>query len=236
MKNFKKVEISRHLSAVRDYLAPRFTLVVLCFIGLQGCFLKRNVPVVAQTRSASCVLQGRVNFDTTNIFVVNRGWRLSLVLPSEEVVEELGWVFDEVHNHPWIEFSWGELEEVVSAEYLATINLGELGSAEKFALVKGATQEPKHSVENAEVIRVTVERGSLQKLTQGVKRGVFQTETGASSIAYSGPQNIGTLYRGAPDQWSGGNAVRWMAHRLSEGGCQVDISTTRVSTVLSALK
>lgn len=167
---------------------------------------------------------------------MNRGWRLSLILPSEEVVEELGWVFDEVHNHPWVEFSWGELDEVVNSEYLPIILEGNVSSAQKFALARGIAQEPKHTSENAELIKVTMERDALQKLSRGLKVGVFQTETGASSIAYSEPKKIGTLYLGTPDPWSGGDAVRWLAQRLSEGGCPVDISTTRPSRVLSALQ
>jgi len=211
-------------------------VILLCFVTVQGCFLKRNVSVVPQARAVSCVPQSKTDTETTEVFVINRGWRLSFVLPSEEVVEELGWMFDEVHNHPWVELSWGELDEVVSADLLPATDGGGLRSDEKFALAKGVAHQPMHTVENAEVIKVTMRKDSLQQLTLGVKRGIYQTETGASSIVYSDPQKLGTLYRGSADEWSGGDAVRWIAQRLKEGGCQVDISTTRASTVLSALK
>ena len=210
---------------------------------LSGCFLRRPVSVTPQMAHKACGNVGHqvsapsegAENEVATVYLVNRGWRLSLVLRSEDAVEELGWMVDETHNHPWVEFAWGYGDNVIPPEdILPTSSLIPLTGA-PFFLARGLPSKPHHDLEKAEITSLSFPRVRLAAVLLGVKSGIAPSETGASTVIGTANSKTGTIYKGAVSDSAGKSTVKWIAQRISEAGCPVDPTSGRVSRLLGAL-
>lgn len=225
-------------------LASRLALggaVIISFSA--GCFLRRPLPVIPTTVKKMCgevhltadSLQTGADGDSVTTYLINRGWRFSLALQSEDAVEELGWMVDETHNHPWVELAWGYGENVVPEEEFRTSEALKGNKGEPLFLARGLVAAPRHEVEVAEVTSLRFPRTRLSQLLSGLKSGIAPSDTGASTVVADNNPKIGTIYKGAADERAGRSSVRWIAQRLYEAGCPVDPTSGRTTRLLNAV-